>query len=85
MRAFDVPTREQVAPAAQAVFDNLQKALGMVPNLYAFIGKSANALVSYVAFQQAQARGTFDAASGRRCSWPYPRSTAAATASRHTQ
>ncbi len=34
MKDFPVPTREQVAPAAQGVFDNLQKGLGFVPNIF---------------------------------------------------
>jgi hypothetical protein len=33
MEKFTVPNRAQVAPANQANFDALQKALGMVPNL----------------------------------------------------
>jgi AhpD family alkylhydroperoxidase len=61
MKTFQVPTRDQVAPGAQAIFDNLQKGLGFVPNLFATIGYSANALGSYMAFQQAQAKGTFSA------------------------
>lgn len=61
MRTFEVPTRDQVAPAAQGIFDNLQKQAGMVPNLYATIGYSANALESYLNFQGAQAKGSFNA------------------------
>lgn len=61
MRTFEVPTREQVSPEAQGIFDNLQKQVGMVPNLYATIGNSANALSAYLAFQGAQAKGTFNA------------------------
>jgi hypothetical protein len=34
MTAFTVPTREQVSTNNQVIFDNLQKALGFVPNLY---------------------------------------------------
>lgn len=56
-----VPTRDEVQPAAQQVLDNLQGQLGMIPNLYAYLGHSANALTSYVAFQQAQAKGSFKA------------------------
>lgn len=56
---FKVPTRNEVAPEAQATFDNLTKATGQVPNLYATIGYSANALNSYMAYVQAQARGSF--------------------------
>lgn len=58
---INVPTREQVAPKSQAIFDTMQKSLGMVPNLYAIIGHSSNALESYVAFSNAQAKGTFNA------------------------
>ena len=49
-----VPTREQVAPANQTIFDNLQKALGFVPNLYATIGYSDNGLSRYMAYQNAK-------------------------------
>jgi uncharacterized peroxidase-related enzyme len=61
MRTFEVPTREQVAPATQNIFDNLKKQVGMVPNLYATIGYSENALSSYLTFQGAQAKGAFNA------------------------
>lgn len=61
MRTFNVPTRAEVAPAAQEIFDNVNKKIGMVPNIYATIGNSANGLGSYLAFQGAQAQGTFNA------------------------
>ena len=61
MRTFEVPTRDQVSPEAQQIFDNLKKQVGMVPNLFATIGYSANALGSYLTFQGAQANGTFNA------------------------
>lgn len=48
---FSIPTREDVSPANQAMFDNLQKKLGFVPNLYAFFGKNETALVDYLTFQ----------------------------------
>lgn len=51
MKTFNVPTRDQVSPASQAAFDNLNKAIGMVPNLYAAIGYSENGLARYLAFQ----------------------------------
>jgi hypothetical protein len=47
MTTFTVPAREQVSENNQIVFDNLQKALGFVPNLYAFIGNSKNGLERY--------------------------------------
>ena len=51
MKKFTVPTREEVAPANQTIFDNLTKALGFVPNLYATIAYSDNALSRYLAYQ----------------------------------
>ena len=51
MKTFNVPTRDQVSPASQVAFDNLNKAIGMVPNLYAAIGYSENGLSRYLAFQ----------------------------------
>ncbi len=54
MKKFTVPTREQVAPANQAIFDNLTKALGFVPNLYASIAYSDNGLGRYLAYQNAK-------------------------------
>lgn len=48
---FDVPTREQVSPANQAIFDNLHKGLGFVPNLYAYYAKNETALGDYLALQ----------------------------------
>lgn len=46
-------TRRSV-PASQAAFDALQKALGMVPNLYATIALSDNGLPRYLAYQGAK-------------------------------
>ncbi len=54
MKTFEVPTREQVAPKNQAIFDGLQKALGFVPNLYATIAYSENGLEKYLAYQNAK-------------------------------
>lgn len=54
MKKFTVPTREEVAPANQEIFDNLNKALGFVPNLYAVIGYSANGLSKFLAYQNAK-------------------------------
>jgi uncharacterized peroxidase-related enzyme len=54
MKKFTVPARDEVAPANQAIFDNLNKALGFVPNLYAAIGYSANGLSRYLAYQNAK-------------------------------
>ncbi len=54
MKTFAVPTRDQVTPANQAIFDNLTSALGFVPNLYATIGYSESGLGRYLAYQNAK-------------------------------
>lgn len=54
MTSINVPTREQVSSANQAHFDQLRKGLGMVPNLYATLAHSENALGSYLALQNAK-------------------------------
>lgn len=54
MKKFTVPTRDEVAPANQTIFDNLNKALGFVPNLYATIAYSANGLDRYLTYQNAK-------------------------------
>ena len=54
MKQFTVPTRENVSEENKAHFDALQKALGMVPNLYASIAHSDGGLSRYLAFQKAK-------------------------------
>lgn len=54
MRTFKVPTKEEVSPANQAIFDNLKKKLGRVPNSYAFMGSSENGLATYLALSNAK-------------------------------
>ena len=53
MTTINVPTRDEVSPANQAIFDKLKSGLGTVPNLYATLAHSENALDSYLAFQNA--------------------------------
>ncbi|MEM6803662.1 MAG: carboxymuconolactone decarboxylase family protein [Bacteroidota bacterium] len=48
---FTVPTREEVSEGNQAIFDQLNKGLGFVPNLYAYYAKSPFALGDYLALQ----------------------------------
>lgn len=50
-KVFTVPTRTEVSSGNQAIFDNLQKGLGFVPNLYAYIGKNETALGDYLTLQ----------------------------------
>jgi len=54
MKTISVPTRDQVTPANQALFDNLTKAIGSVPNLYAVYAHSENALGTYLTLSNAK-------------------------------
>jgi AhpD family alkylhydroperoxidase len=54
MNPFAVPAREEVSPANQVLFDNLKKNIGKVPNLYATMALSQNALGTYLALQGAK-------------------------------
>jgi len=54
MTTINVPTREEVSPSNQAVFDHLKKNFGMVPNLFATLAHSETALTTYVALQSAK-------------------------------
>lgn len=51
MEKFTVPTRENVSENNQVLFDNLQKAVGFVPNMYAFFAHSSSALGDYLTLQ----------------------------------
>ncbi|KAA5535035.1 carboxymuconolactone decarboxylase family protein [Taibaiella lutea] len=51
---FTVPQREDVSANNQVIFDNLKKAIGFVPNLYATIAYSDTALESYLNFQNSK-------------------------------
>src|ERR1700760_362206 len=61
MKPFTVPARDQVAEEAKPAFDQYIRLMGHMPNLYATIGYSANALNSYLQYVSAQAKGTFHA------------------------
>jgi uncharacterized peroxidase-related enzyme len=51
MTKFAIPTRSEVSENNQVIFDNLQKSLGFVPNLYAYYAKNETALGDYLTFQ----------------------------------
>lgn len=51
MTNFTVPTRSEVSEGNQAIFDNLQKGLGFVPNLYATFALNDTALADYLTLQ----------------------------------
>jgi uncharacterized peroxidase-related enzyme len=54
MTTLILPTRDTVSPANQAIFDQLQKSLTFVPNLYATFALSETALGTYLALQNAK-------------------------------
>ena len=54
MSDFNVPKREEVSVSNQEIFDNLKKAVGFVPNLYATYAYSENALANYLALSNAK-------------------------------
>lgn len=51
MKSFNVPTKSEVSENNQAIFDNLTKGVGFVPNLYAVMAHSDTALGNYLQFQ----------------------------------
>jgi uncharacterized peroxidase-related enzyme len=60
MRQFSVPTRDQVEPKAQQIFDNLEKQLTFVPNLYAVLGYSPDALEALLNFGGTIGKSSFN-------------------------
>jgi len=54
MSTFNVPKREEVSQKNQVIFDNLEKAVGFVPNLYATYAHSENALENYLNLSNAK-------------------------------
>jgi uncharacterized peroxidase-related enzyme len=61
MILMNVPVKEQVSPATQAILDQLQKQLGKVPNLYAVMGISEHALAGFLALENHLSKGAFTA------------------------
>jgi len=54
MPQINVPKRDEVSPANQAIFDTLKGKLGFVPNLYATLAHSEHALGTYLALQNSK-------------------------------
>jgi AhpD family alkylhydroperoxidase len=61
MLPFTVPSIEQAPEGSKPIFQQYQQAGGKIPNLYATIGYSANALASYMEYTRQQAKGSFHA------------------------
>jgi len=56
---ISVPSKTDVNEKSQQLFDQLKAQLGMVPNLYATIGYSSNALENFLTFSGNAGKGTF--------------------------
>lgn len=54
MTTFSVPTRDDVSTGNQQLFDALKGKLGFVPNLYATLAHSENALGTYLTLQSSK-------------------------------
>lgn len=54
-------TKENASTEAKQIFEGIEKSVGMLPNIYAVIGNSSNALGSYLTFSDAQKNGSFNA------------------------
>lgn len=54
LTTFNVPKHEEVSAKNQAIFDSLTKGIGKVPNLFATLAHSENALATYMALQNAK-------------------------------
>jgi hypothetical protein len=58
---YTIPTNETAPEASLPLYANLEKAIGFLPNLYAYIGHSSNALQTYLAYQTGNAKGVHTA------------------------
>ncbi len=54
MSTFNVPTKNEVSENNQAIFNQLEKGLGFVPNLFATYAYSDTALENYLNFSNAK-------------------------------
>lgn len=61
MKRLSVISKEQASEQSRQIFEGIEKAAGMLPNIYAVIGNSANSLGSYLTFSEAQKNGSFNA------------------------
>lgn len=61
MKKLSALTKEQASSQSRQIFEGIEKTVGILPNIYAVIGNSANALGSYLTFSEAQKNGSFNA------------------------
>lgn len=58
MADFKVPSRKEVSSQNQQIFDNLEKSIGFVLNMYAFKAHAPTALNDYLALQNRRSSQT---------------------------
>ena len=59
MKSIKVPALHEVSMESQELFEQLKRRLGKVPNLYATIGHSSNALKGFLDFEASFNKGSF--------------------------
>lgn len=60
MKKITVPTIDQVNPESKILFEGMQRRLGKVPNLYATMGYSSNALKAFLDLDATLSKGIFN-------------------------
>ena len=80
MSTFNVPTKNEVSENNQAIFGQLEKGLGFVPNLYAAFAHSETALGNFLAigngktsFSAKEKEVIKNVASSQRKGCPHPK------------
>jgi AhpD family alkylhydroperoxidase len=61
MKNISVPTSDQLSTESQQLLEVFNKRLGKIPNLYATIGYSSNALKAMLGFEESLNHGMFSA------------------------
>lgn len=61
MKKLSALTKEQAPEQSKQIFEGIEKVVGRLPNIYAVIGNSPNALESFLTFSEAQKNGSFNA------------------------
>jgi uncharacterized peroxidase-related enzyme len=60
MKILSVLTKENAPEQSRQIFEGIEKTVGMLPNIYAVIGNSSNALSAFLTFSDAQKNTTFN-------------------------
>src|SRR3972149_567221 len=60
MNKLHALTKETASEKSKQIFKGIEKTVGRLPNIYAVMGNSANALSSYLIFSESQRSGSFN-------------------------